>query len=114
MGEKPPPVRNLSRNLRAMKFMRRGENHLDLEAEAVDLKTKPEQWFRDVEQIPEKKLGNDASLVECMDLRYNTVLSCFLENSDSQLRSDFESPINMKSFLTHSHEFGLQQLITDL
>ena len=70
MGEKPPPVRNLSRNLRAMKFMRRGENHLDLEAEAVDLKTKPEQWFRDVEQIPEKKLGNDASLVECMDLRY--------------------------------------------
>ena len=68
-GEKPPPVRNLSRNLRAMKFMRRGENHLDLEAEAVNLKTKPEQWFREVEPIEEKKLGNDASMVGCMDLR---------------------------------------------
>ena len=54
---------------RAMKFMRRGENHLDLEAEAVDLKTKPEQWFREVEELPVKKLGNDASMVECMDLR---------------------------------------------
>ena len=52
-----------------MKFMRRGENHLDLEAEAVDLKTKPEQWFREVEELPVKKLGNDASMVECMDLR---------------------------------------------
>lgn len=52
-----------------MKFMRRGENHLDLEAEAVDLKTKPEQWFREVEELPVKNLGNDASMVECMDLR---------------------------------------------
>ena len=54
MGEKPPPVKNLSRNLRAMKFMRRGENALDLEAEAVDLKTKPEQWFRFFENLKKK------------------------------------------------------------
>ena len=68
-GEKPPPVKNLSRNLRAMKFMRKGENQLDLEAEAVDIKTKPEQWFRDVPEIPVKIINNEVSLTECLDLR---------------------------------------------
>merc|ERR1712131_378546 len=63
------PVKNLSRNLRAMKFMRKGEDQLDLEAEAVDIKTKPEQWFRDVPEMP-VKIINEVSLTECLDLRW--------------------------------------------
>merc|ERR1712141_340102 len=96
MGEKPPPVKNLSRNLRAMKFMRRGENHLDLEAEAVDLKTKPEQWFRDVEEIPVKSIGNEASLTDCLDLRwgrasfggFNKTVERLAEKMNSKKESD--------------------------
>merc|ERR1711970_1671021 len=50
--------------------MRKGENQLDLEAGAVDIKTKPEQWFRDIPEIPVKMVNNEVSLTACLDLRW--------------------------------------------
>ena len=61
--------KNLSRNLRSMKFMRRGENAIDLDAEASELKTRPEQWFRQVDEIEMKNQTETASISECMGLR---------------------------------------------
>ena len=63
-------IKNLSRNLRSMKFMRRGENAIDLDAEASELKTRPEQWFREVQPIEVKLAQTESiSISECMNLR---------------------------------------------
>ena len=69
MVEVKQKVTNLSRNLRSMKFMRRGENAIDLDAEASELKTRPEQWFREVPPIESKIVVEEAGISECMDLR---------------------------------------------
>merc|ERR1712088_167134 len=63
-------IKNLSRNLRSMKFMRRGENAIDLDAEASELKTRPEQWFREVPPIESKIVVEEAGISECMSLRW--------------------------------------------
>lgn len=69
-GEKKQSTKNLSRNLRSMKFMRRGENAIDLDAEASELKTRPEQWFRKVDPIEVKQSHTEnVSISDCMQLR---------------------------------------------
>ncbi|CAG5108518.1 Oidioi.mRNA.OKI2018_I69.chr1.g3835.t1.cds [Oikopleura dioica] len=70
MGERRSKT-NLSRNLRSMKFMRRAESAIDLDAEAAELKTRPEQWFREVQPLEVKfKEDEDISIAECMGLRW--------------------------------------------
>ena len=78
MVEAKQKVTNLSRNLRSMKFMRRGENAIDLDAEASELKTRPEQWFRQVEPIETKIEVQQAAISECMDLRFIKTLQTFI------------------------------------
>jgi len=54
-----------------MKFMRRAESAIDLDAEAAELKTRPEQWFREVQPLDVKfKEDEDISIAECMGLRW--------------------------------------------
>lgn len=71
MGEQKQSTKNLSRNLRSMKFMRRAESAIDLDAEAAELKTRPEQWFREVEPIDVKfEEEENISIAECMGLSW--------------------------------------------